>query len=239
MQYEIVNLQERAIVGLTARTNNASPDMGDVIGGLWSRFYQDGIYQTIQNKRNDKTMGVYTDYAGNERDDYSIVVGCEVDDAADIPDGAIVKTIPAGQYAKFVVQGHMQKAVHEFWQKLWTMDLPRSYVCDFEEYQNADAENALIHIYIGLKTVESRCGLLCNECEYREKMHCKGCINITKPFWGDCCPVKKCCEDKLLKHCGECTDFPCSLLNSFSYHEEQGDDGRRIEQCRVWGKSQK
>lgn len=33
MEYEIVTLDEKTAVGITARTNNASPDMGAVIGG--------------------------------------------------------------------------------------------------------------------------------------------------------------------------------------------------------------
>lgn len=83
--------------------------------------------------------------------------------------------------------------------------------------------------------VESRCGILCRECEYRDKMNCGGCVHIDKPFWGDSCPVKSCCEGKGLKHCGKCNDFPCNLLNQFAYDKEQGDDGKRIEQCREWG----
>lgn len=82
--------------------------------------------------------------------------------------------------------------------------------------------------------VESRCGILCSECSYREQMNCKGCVIIEKPFWGDSCPVKSCCESKQQNHCGECNDFPCELLNKFSYDKEQGDDGKRIEQCRCW-----
>ena len=31
------------------------------------------------------------------------------------------------------------------------MDLPRAFVCDFEEYQDDSMENAEIHIYVGLK----------------------------------------------------------------------------------------
>ena len=38
MEYEIVNLEEKIAVGLSARTSNASPDMGAVIGGLWNQF---------------------------------------------------------------------------------------------------------------------------------------------------------------------------------------------------------
>jgi hypothetical protein len=82
--------------------------------------------------------------------------------------------------------------------------------------------------------IESRCGCLCNECDYRETANCGGCIAITKPIWGESCPVKDCCESKNLDHCGLCEDFPCEMLNQFAYDEEQGDDGKRIEQCRHW-----
>ena len=82
--------------------------------------------------------------------------------------------------------------------------------------------------------VQSRCGILCNECDYMEKMNCKGCINIDKPFWGDSCPVKSCCESKKKEHCGKCEDFPCELLKGMAYDKEQGDNGKRIEQCKKW-----
>lgn len=81
---------------------------------------------------------------------------------------------------------------------------------------------------------ESRCGLLCSECKYREQMGSKGCVNIDKPFWGDACPLKSCCEGKKQEHCGNCPEFPCEVLNQFAYAKEEGDDGKRIEQCRQW-----
>lgn len=81
---------------------------------------------------------------------------------------------------------------------------------------------------------ESRCGILCGECEYRLQPGCKGCTQITKPFWGDACPMKNCCEEKNLDHCGLCEEFPCALLNQFAYDPKQGDDGKRIRQCAAW-----
>lgn len=81
---------------------------------------------------------------------------------------------------------------------------------------------------------ESRCGIVCGECEYKEQMGCEGCIHIDKPFWGESCPLKVCCEEKEQEHCGLCGEFPCSLLKQFAYDEQQGDDGKRIEQCRCW-----
>lgn len=85
--------------------------------------------------------------------------------------------------------------------------------------------------------IESRCGLLCSQCGYKEQTGCKGCTQITRPFWGESCPVKSCCEGKGHGHCGQCAAFPCDLLHQFAYDKQQGDDGKRIAQCKVWAKS--
>ncbi|WP_053956354.1 DUF3795 domain-containing protein [Inediibacterium massiliense] len=87
--------------------------------------------------------------------------------------------------------------------------------------------------------IESRCGIKCSVCEYKEKINCTGCINIEKPFWGNSCTVKSCCEDKGIANCGLCNSFPCHILKQFSYDEEQGDDGARIKQCKCWCKGAK
>jgi len=65
-------------------------------------------------------------------------------------------------------------------------------------------------------------------------MNCKGCTIINKPFWGEVCPVKSCCEGRGQEHCGQCPEFPCGLLNEFAYDKKQGDNGKRIETCRLW-----
>lgn len=81
-------------------------------------------------------------------------------------------------------------------------------------------------------TYQSYCGIQCDECKYREKFNCSGCLAMKgKPFWGEC-KVAMCCIEKELKHCGKCEKFPCELLNSFAYDKEQGDDGKRIENLR-------
>ena len=81
---------------------------------------------------------------------------------------------------------------------------------------------------------ESRCGILCSRCGYRESTGCTGCVGMDTPFWGESCPEKSCCEGKAHEHCGQCPDFPCRLLRQFAYDPQQGDDGLRIEQCRKW-----
>lgn len=94
--------------------------------------------------------------------------------------------------------------------------------------------NILIIKGVKYDMVESRCGILCSQCAYKEQVGCKGCINNNKPFWEDNCPVKECCKSKNNEHCGVCNDFPCEILKEFSYDEKQGDNGKRIEQCKKW-----
>lgn len=114
----------------------------------------------IPRKINQKSLGIYTEYDGDEGADYTIIAACEVE--PDIMSDSFIKQcdklaenikmikIPAGKYAKFVVKGNMKQAVTAVWQEIWSTELPRSFVCDFEEYQNEDMEQAEIHIYIGL-----------------------------------------------------------------------------------------
>ncbi|MBP3888916.1 MAG: DUF3795 domain-containing protein [Cellulosilyticum sp.] len=85
-----------------------------------------------------------------------------------------------------------------------------------------------------IRKIESRCGILCSECGYREQVGCKGCVAMDKPFWGESCPVKSCCEDKEQAHCGQCQNFACQVLHQMAYNENQGDNGKRIEQCKKW-----
>lgn len=151
MNYEIVYLEEKTVAGISERTNNASPDMGRVIGGLWERFYGTGIYAGIQGKVNEKALGIYSAYEDDEKGDYDITVGCETIKNERKAEGTVSLTIPAGRYAKFIVKGNMHTAVSQFWQELWQMNLDRTFICDFEEYQNSDMEQAEIHMYIGVK----------------------------------------------------------------------------------------
>lgn len=146
MNYEIVNLEEKIVVGISAITSNDDPNMGKVIGGLWKKLYEDGINETIKNKVNEYSIGLYSDYEDNN---YTVTVGNEVCKAEN--EGITIKKIPSGKYVKFFIEGNMQKAVAEAWNEICQMDLDRSYEADFEEYLNAGFDNAKINIYISLK----------------------------------------------------------------------------------------
>lgn len=149
MKYEIVELQEKIVQGIGVRTTNENGKSMQDIGMLWQKFLAEGVYEKIPHKVGNKTVGLYTDYEGDCTKPYYFLAGCEVSSASE---KGIMKIIPQGKYAKFVIKGDVQKAVGEAWEKIWQMDLKRKYGCDFEEYQNnsEDIKNQEIHIYIGL-----------------------------------------------------------------------------------------
>ncbi len=146
MNYEIVNLKEKIVVGVSAITSNDDPKVGEIIGNLWKKIYGEGVHETIKNKINEYAIGLYSDY---NQDKFCVTAGNEVSKAEN--DELTVKVIPSGKYAKFSIHGHMEKAVAEAWEKIWKIDLDRSFTGDFEEYLNSDFENADIDIYIALK----------------------------------------------------------------------------------------
>jgi general stress protein 26 len=114
-----------------------------------------------------------------------------------------------------------------------------------------------------LLTVQSRCGLLCKWCSFKESHGCGGCVETGgHPFHGEC-PVAKCCQDKGYAHCGECAELPgknagsgsmkkeanvlngrggcqnsnCDRLYEYSYMDpDHGDNppGSRVEICKTW-----
>ena len=63
----------------------------------------------------------------------------------------MVKIIPAGRYAKFVVVGDQVEAVGSAWAEIWQMPLKRTYTGDFEEYVSVMEDGQCeIHLYIAI-----------------------------------------------------------------------------------------
>lgn len=153
MKYEIVELEEKKVVGVKIKTTNQNGKSIQDIGMTWQKLFADGIYEKIQNKVNNKTIGLYTEYEGDYTKPYTFVAGVEVSEELENNKEIVTKIIPKGKYAKFIITGDVQNSVGQAWQEIWSMDLKRKYNCDFEEYQNnsQDMQNQEIHIYIAIK----------------------------------------------------------------------------------------
>ncbi len=153
MKYEIVELDEKVVEGIRIKTTNQEGKSVQDIGMTWQKLFEDGVYNRIQNKVNNKTIGLYTEYEGDYTKPYIFIAGAEVSKEEKDNEELANKFIPKGKYAKFVIIGDVKKSVGQAWQEIWNMNLNRKYTCDFEEYQNnsEDMQKQEIHIYIAIE----------------------------------------------------------------------------------------
>ena len=153
MKYEIVELEEKVIVGIRIKTTNQDGKAMKDIGTTWQKLFANGIYEKIPNKANGKTIGLYTEYEGDYTKPYTFIAGAEVSQGIQNNEELEGIIIPKGKYAKFIITGDVQNSVGQAWQEIWNMNLKRKYTCDFEEYQNnsEDMQKQEIHIYIALE----------------------------------------------------------------------------------------
>jgi len=159
---QIVNQESFQVVGIEASTNNQKESGPDaIIGKLWQHFMREGLLNKIPDKADQSIYAVYTDYATDANGQYTYVLGAKVRPipTPTLPEGMVIKTVPAGRYAVFTSdRGPVAKVVVETWKQIWSYyqspaDGQRAYRADFERYdqRGADPNDAQVDIYIGLQ----------------------------------------------------------------------------------------
>lgn len=153
MKYEIVELGKKQVVGLLIRTTNENMQSAKDIASLWQNFIAEGICNSIENKIDKKTIGLYSDYEKDHTKPYNFMTCCEVTSINDLKAPLKTQIIKAGKYAKFSIRGHIQKDVMTAWQNIWSNNLNRTFESDFEVYHNnsEDINDQIIDIYISIK----------------------------------------------------------------------------------------
>jgi predicted transcriptional regulator YdeE len=158
----IIYQESFQVVGIEASTNNAKESGPDaIIGKLWQQFLSQGLLNRIPDKVDQSIIAVYTDYATDANGQYTFVLGARIRPIPNpvLPEGMVVKTVPAGRYAVFTSdRGPVAKIVVEAWKQIWTYykspaNGERAYRADFELYDQraADPNNAQVDIYVGVK----------------------------------------------------------------------------------------
>lgn len=194
MNYEIVTLQKKRIVGVSVRTSNASPDMQQKIGELWTRYFRE-INGRLAGGKGQAAYGLYTNYENGAQGDYDAFVGCEVDGDPAPQEGIRYVTIPAGSYAKFQFHGDVTKDMGIFWKQVWQENLPRKFTCDFEEYSigMGNGQPTDVAIYVALADFCQSCGMPMTEASQygtnadgtRNTDYCRYCYQ-NGAFLADC-----------------------------------------------------
>jgi len=148
------------IVGIDARTDNAREMTGaGVIAKLWARILKENLLAQVPNKTDTSILAVYSEYVSDKDGEYNFMIGARVSSAMGVPDGMMVKKVPAGRYAIFTSErGPVEKVVVAVWQRIWAVAKAapggeRAYQVDFEVYDERarDPRNAQVDVYVSIK----------------------------------------------------------------------------------------
>lgn len=168
MQKTTLTLPKKTLVGITARTNNATEsDESGLKGRIWpcvQRYFGGQLANNIPNRSNPGvTLCAYTEYESDHTGDYTYFIGEEVTsvDASTLPEGLAIIEVPAQTYVKFTTDpGDMPAVIRNAWFEIWSMDDKafgdtRSYRTDFELYDERaatpDHRGIVLDIFIGIE----------------------------------------------------------------------------------------
>ncbi|GAB3003349.1 hypothetical protein GCM10027284_21340 [Cyclobacterium sediminis] len=151
---QTVIIEPFKIIGISIQTTNENDQAPKDIAALWGRFMEENTLTKIPNKIENDIYSLYTAYEGDHTQPYTTILGCRVNKLDEIPIGMIGRSFDGGKYYKTSTKGDlMQGLIVKQWEKIFEMDLNRSYVADFEIYgekaQNPSA--AEVDIYVGIK----------------------------------------------------------------------------------------
>jgi len=80
----------------------------------------------------------------------------------------------------------------------------------------------MIKLKLNNQNLIAPCGLYCGECEAFQNGRCGGCISREGLClkYSEICKIFDCCiNNKNLRFCGECKDFPCKKFDFFKDKE--------------------
>jgi predicted transcriptional regulator YdeE len=148
------------VAGFLVRTSNAKEMGGNgEVGKLWARFMQQNLAAQIPNKIGHTLMVVYSDYASDEKGEYTYLLGAPVSTVDGLPANLSFRRIPPGNYAVLTTaQGPLIEVLQSTWKQIWSatptqLGGPRAFVADYEIYdqRSADPNNAQVEIHVGLR----------------------------------------------------------------------------------------
>jgi len=153
----LVSLYGKYIVGWEVRTTNQD-EMDPAkakIPGVWKRVYKENLAgQIVEAKEPGVMLGAYTRYQSDTGGPYSLIVGAEVADLENVPQGMAGITVLAQEYMIFTSCGDVPQSVIDGWGAVWKYfaehtALTRAFTTDFERYDNS--KPGVVEIYIAVR----------------------------------------------------------------------------------------
>ncbi|GLR15559.1 GyrI-like domain-containing protein [Portibacter lacus] len=149
-----VKLDGFKIIGISKRTINGHDTGAIDIPALWQKFMGQKIMEQIPNKVSEEIFAIYTDYEGDFTKPYTFILGCKVSSLDEIPEGMVSLEIALCHYEQITINGDLTQGVmvYQAWEKIWKMDINRSYQSDFEIYgaKTMNPNDAEVDIFVSV-----------------------------------------------------------------------------------------
>ena len=150
---ELIEVNDFTVSGLSVRTINSDEFNQETakLPQLWNEFFANGMADKISNRRPESPIfGVYSNYASNETDFYTVTAGVSIEPGEINPELNVVN-LEGGHYLVFKEKGMMPQIIINTWQRIWSyfadnVEYKRRFGTDFEAYLSSDE----IAIYIGV-----------------------------------------------------------------------------------------
>lgn len=131
---EKIQIPQMWVMGIECRTSN-DPAVGpQQIGQHWQKFTNEGIFNQIPNKSSEEVIALYCEYDRDFTEPYSFVIGCKVSSLDEVPEGMVVKCLPAATYVVYPANGEYPQTLIDTWGTIWKSGIKRTYTGDFEVY---------------------------------------------------------------------------------------------------------
>ncbi len=154
MRHRIIKMDSFPVIGIELRTTTEDGRNFREIPQFWEKFFKEGHLGRIPDRRSDDVLlGICMD----ESDDnsFSYIIGSEVTNTTNVPDGMVCRTIPAAEYAVFTARGKMPVSIQDTIRYIYRDWLPGSQyrhagTAEFEWYDERcnGEEDAEVDIYI-------------------------------------------------------------------------------------------
>ncbi len=146
----VIHVNEKSIVGLSARTNNKN-EMNPAVRKIAPLVQKFDEEVSVNYRAGARVYSVYYDYESDASGDYSVLIGADAVASSSL---ALTEVkIQAGNYLVFSAKGQVPHIVIETWNEIWRYFSSdecmhtRAYRTDFEFYKSQDE----IEIHIGIK----------------------------------------------------------------------------------------
>jgi predicted transcriptional regulator YdeE len=151
----MVTIKGFRLIGLALKSKTTNENGQSMIdcGNLWQLFVTGSYADKIPGKLGSELFAVYYNYEGDYTKPFSYFIGCKVKVETEVPEVMNSIMIPDGNYQLFKAKGKMPDCIGKAWQEIWSSDIQRVYMADFEVYGEgsrnpADAE---IDIYLSVE----------------------------------------------------------------------------------------